>query len=61
LEKAVPISQKVKDLIYNAWVDGAPCVSATAGPNGPNISPKGSMLVFDDEHSPIGTAQKSRG
>ena len=23
---------------------------ATQGPNGPNISPKGSMVVFDDEH-----------
>ena len=46
----MPISQKVKDLITNAWVDGAPCLLATAGPKGPNISPKGSMLVFDDEH-----------
>ena len=46
----MPISQKVKDLIRNAWVDGAPCLLATAGPNGPNISPKGSMIVFDDEH-----------
>ena len=46
----MPISQKVKDLIYNAWVDGAPCLLATAGPNGPNISPKGSMLVYDDDH-----------
>ncbi len=46
----MPISQKIKDLIYNAWTDGAPCLLATQGPNGPNISPKGSMLVFDDEH-----------
>jgi uncharacterized protein len=46
----MPISQKVKDLITNAWVDGAPCLLATAGPKGPNISPKGSMVVFDDEH-----------
>ena len=23
---------------------------ATQGPNGPNISPKGSMVVFDDGH-----------
>src|SRR5262245_23839706 len=44
------ISQKIKDLIFNAWVDGAPCLVATAGRNGPNISPKGSMLVFDDGH-----------
>ena len=46
----MPISQKIKDLIYNAWTDGAPCLLATQGPNGPNISPKGSMLVYDDEH-----------
>jgi hypothetical protein len=46
----MPISEKVRKLIDNAWADGAPCLLATAGPNGPNISPKGSMLVFDDEH-----------
>jgi hypothetical protein len=44
------ISQKIKDLIYNAWNDGFPCLLATHGKDGPNISPKGSMLVFDDEH-----------
>ena len=46
----MPISQKVKDLIENAWTDGAPCLLATQGKDGPNISPKGSMLVYDDEH-----------
>ena len=46
----MPISRKIRDLIANAWTDGAPCLLATAGPDGPNISPKGSMLVFDDEH-----------
>jgi hypothetical protein len=46
----MPISQKIKDLIYNAWTDGFPCLLATHGPDGPNISPKGSMLVFDDDH-----------
>ena len=44
------ISQKIRDLILSAWDDGAPCLVATQGPNGPNISPKGSMVVFDDEH-----------
>jgi hypothetical protein len=34
----------------NAWADGAPCLLATQGSDGPNISPKGSMLVYDDEH-----------
>jgi hypothetical protein len=46
----MPISQKLKGLIKCAWEDGAPCLVATQGPNGPNISPKGSMVVFDDEH-----------
>ena len=46
----MPISQKLRSLIDNAWVDGYPCLLATAGANGPNISPKGSMLVFDDDH-----------
>ena len=44
------ISQKIRTLIDNAWTDGYPCLLATAGPDGPNISPKGSMLVYDDEH-----------
>jgi Pyridoxamine 5'-phosphate oxidase len=46
----MPISQKIRALVDNAWVDGYPCLLATAGPDGPNISPKGSMLVFDDDH-----------
>lgn len=46
----MPISQKLRDLIYNAWDDGYPCLMATSGPMGPSISPKGSMIVFDDQH-----------
>ena len=46
----MPISQKIRGLVDNAWVDGYPCLLATAGPDGPNISPKGSMLVYDDDH-----------
>ena len=46
----MPISEKVRKLIDNAWVDGYCCLLATTGPNGPNISPKGSMLVYDDDH-----------
>ena len=46
----MPISQKIRDLIRSAWDDGAPCLVATQGPDGPNISPKGSMVVFDDQH-----------
>jgi len=44
------IAQKVRDLINNAWTDGYVCLLATVGADGPNISPKGSMLVFDDQH-----------
>ena len=46
----MPISQKIRDLIRSAWDDGAPCLVATNGPDGPNISVKGSMVVFDDQH-----------
>jgi hypothetical protein len=46
----MPISEKIKALINNAWVDGYPCLLATQGADGPNISPKGSLLVFDDQH-----------
>lgn len=46
----MPISTKVRDLIRSAWDDGAPCLVATNGPDGPNISPKGSMVVYDDNH-----------
>ena len=46
----MPISQKVRDLILNAWADDHVCLVGTVGKDGPNISPKGSMIVFDDEH-----------
>ena len=46
----MPISQKIRGLIDNAWTDGAPCLLGTQGQDGPNISPKGSMLVYDDNH-----------
>ena len=46
----MPISQKIRDLIRSAWDDGSPCLVATNGPDGPNISVKGSMVVFDDQH-----------
>jgi hypothetical protein len=44
------MSEKIKNHINNAWVDGYPCMMATAGKDGPNISPKGSMFVFDNQH-----------
>jgi uncharacterized protein len=46
----MPINEKIKTFINNAWVDGYPCMLATTGKDGPNISPKGSMFVYDDQH-----------
>ena len=37
-------------MIRNAWDDGYPCLVATSGREGPNITPKGSMIAFDGEH-----------
>jgi len=48
--RPMPLSDTIKTLIRNAWDDGYPCLLATTGPQGPNITPKGSMIVFDDEH-----------
>ena len=45
---SMPLSDTIKTLIRNAWDDGYPCLLATSGPQGPNITPKGSMIVFDD-------------
>jgi hypothetical protein len=46
----MPLSDTIKTLIRNAWDDGYPCLLATAGREGPNITPEGSMIVFDDAH-----------
>lgn len=43
-------SDIVKKLVNNGWDDGYPCLLATEGAHGPNISPKGSMMIFDDDH-----------
>jgi hypothetical protein len=46
----MPLSDTIKTLIRNAWDDGYPCLVATVGPLGPNITPKGSTVVYDDLH-----------
>ena len=46
----MPLSDTIKTLIRNAWDDGYPCLLATNGRQGPNITPKGSMIVYDDAH-----------
>lgn len=43
-------SQTIKDLITGAWAADCVCLLGTVGKDGPNISPKGSMIVFDDQH-----------
>lgn len=44
------LSDTIKTLIRNAWDDGYPCLLASHGPEGPNITPKGCMIVFDDTY-----------
>jgi hypothetical protein len=46
----MPLTDTIKSLIGRAWEDGYPCLLATSGREGPNITPKGSMIVFDDQH-----------
>ena len=46
----MPIPTKIKDLINRAWEDGYPCMLGSTGNDGPNISPKGSLVVYDDNH-----------
>jgi len=46
----MPFSQKIRELIAKAWDEGHVCLLGTVGQDGPNISPKGSMIVFDDDH-----------
>lgn len=43
-------SETIRNLIDNAWTQEHPCLLATVGEKGPNVSPKGSMLIFDDHH-----------
>jgi len=54
-------SQQVKDLIYNAHPDGCICLVGTTGPRGPNIAPKGSMMVYDDNHLAYWERSKTGG
>jgi hypothetical protein len=46
----MPLNDAIKKLINDAWDDGYPCTVATTGKDGPNISVKGSMIVYDDKH-----------
>jgi hypothetical protein len=46
----MPFPADIKKVIDNAWADGVPCLLGTTGKDGPNISPKGSLFVYDDNH-----------
>src|SRR5471030_655710 len=46
----MPLSPVIINLIRDAWDDGYPCLLASTGREGPNITPKGSLIVFDDAH-----------
>jgi hypothetical protein len=50
MEPPMPLSDTIKRLIATAWDDGYPLLVATSGPDGPNLGPKGSLIVYDDAH-----------
>ena len=46
----IQITQTIRDLLKSALEDGTPCLLGTATKDGhPQISPKGSMVVFSDD------------
>jgi predicted pyridoxine 5'-phosphate oxidase superfamily flavin-nucleotide-binding protein len=46
----IKMTPLMKDLLDKALADGTPCLIGTADKNGrPQISPKGSVTVFDDD------------
>ena len=49
-QKVKPCPCPTKSKVSSAWDDGYPCLVASTGRDGPNITPKGSMIVYDDEH-----------
>jgi hypothetical protein len=49
-DTAMAFSEELKTLIYNARDDKCVCTVATIGPDGPNISPKSSVILLDDRH-----------
>jgi len=55
----MPLPAAIVSLITTAWEDGYPLILAVNGPNGPVMGPKGSMIVFDDEH--LAYLERTRG
>jgi len=48
--KHTALSDVVRNCIQNASEDGCPLLLGTSGENGPSISPKSSLFLFDDDH-----------
>lgn len=47
----IELDETIRAALANAIADGAPCIVGTASASGmPNISYRGSMMVFDREH-----------
>jgi hypothetical protein len=47
----IELTAEMAEAIDNALADGAPCLMGTASPEGlPDISYRGSVMVFDKEH-----------
>jgi hypothetical protein len=55
----MPLPAHIVSLIATAWEDGYPLLLAVNGPQGPVMGPKGSMIVFDDEH--LAYLERTRG
>ena len=47
----IRLTDQMRDLLKSAISDGTPCIVGTASKDGrPQVSPKGSVAVYDDEH-----------
>ena len=45
----ITLTQEMKDAVNNALADKAPCILATASPDGrPSVGLRGSMMAYDD-------------
>jgi predicted pyridoxine 5'-phosphate oxidase superfamily flavin-nucleotide-binding protein len=46
----IKLTEQIRDALNSALADGTPCLVGTATKDGhPQISPKGSVIVFDDD------------
>ena len=47
----IKLTEQMRELLRTASSDGTPCIVGTASKDGrPQVSPKGSVAVLDDEH-----------